>query len=150
MGQITCGEIFCDLCGDCIYCYGDDPCYENDESYHQYKEPEDEEEVSEPNVIDEAHIERQRTFSRNTFGPSRGVDGVIDHIRKELQEIEDEPHDLEEWVDVIILGIDGAWRAGYEPQAIIDAIVAKQLKNELREWPDWRTVPAGKAIEHIR
>ena len=25
--EIRCGEVFCDLCGDCIACYGDDPCY---------------------------------------------------------------------------------------------------------------------------
>lgn len=106
--------------------------------------------MSEPKVIDAEHIDRQRKFSYKTYGPGNHTEGVIDHIRKELIEIEEAPEDLEEWVDVIILGIDGAWRAGFGPQEIIDAIVAKQLKNENREWPDWRTVPVGKAIEHIR
>ncbi|MEE8551539.1 MAG: hypothetical protein V3T08_09840 [Gemmatimonadota bacterium] len=22
-----CGECFCDSCGDCLHCYGEDPCY---------------------------------------------------------------------------------------------------------------------------
>jgi hypothetical protein len=25
----SCGEDFCFLCGDCMACYPDDPCYEN-------------------------------------------------------------------------------------------------------------------------
>lgn len=29
-------------------------------------------------------------------------------------------------------------------------LVAKQERNEARDWPDWRTVPEGQAIEHIR
>lgn len=102
------------------------------------------------NIIDAQHIERQRVFSEKTYGPGPHTLGIIDHIRKELAEIEAEPTDLEEWVDVIILGLDGAWRAGHEPQEIIDAIIAKQLKNENRVWPDWRTVPPNTAIEHDR
>ncbi len=101
-------------------------------------------------VIDAAHIARQRRFSRRTFGPGPRTAGVLDHIRKELREIEDDPADLGEWVDVIILALDGAWRAGHEPQAIIDAVIAKQARNEARGWPDWRTADRDKAIEHDR
>ena len=57
---------------------------------------------------------------------------------------------LPEWVDVIILGFDGAWRSGATPEQIVAAIVAKQTKNEGRRWPDWRTADRGKAIEHDR
>ncbi len=32
---MNCGDVFCDRCGDCIYCYGDDPCY--DEGDHSYE-----------------------------------------------------------------------------------------------------------------
>lgn len=97
-----------------------------------------------------SHLERQREFSRKTFGPGARTQGVLDHIRKELTEIEANPSDIMEWVDVIILAFDGAWRAGWEPEAIVAAIVAKQAKNEMRTWPDWRTAPADKAIEHDR
>lgn len=97
-----------------------------------------------------AHLERQRTFSLKTFGPGTRAAGVIDHIRKELREIEADPTDVEEWIDVIILAFDGAWRAGFEPARIVEAIIAKQTKNEARRWPDWRTADPDKAIEHDR
>lgn len=100
------------------------------------------------NLVD--HIYRQRFFSISTFGPGLRTAGVCDHIRKELREIEAEPNDLEEWVDVIILALDGAWRSGADPEQICAAIVAKQTKNEGRTWPDWRTQPQDKAIEHDR
>lgn len=97
-----------------------------------------------------AHLQRQREFSERTFGPGARTQGVVDHIRKELTEILAKPDDLSEWADVVILGLDGFWRAGASPEQIIAALVAKQTKNEGRKWPDWRTAPAGKAIEHDR
>lgn len=97
-----------------------------------------------------AHLERQRYFSAHTFGPGTRAAGIVDHIRKELLEIEADPGDLREWVDVIILALDGAWRSGATAQEIISAIVAKQAKNEARTWPHWSTMPADKAIEHDR
>jgi protein-tyrosine-phosphatase len=97
-----------------------------------------------------AHLHRQRAFSERTFGPGARTKGVVDHIRKELTEIEADPTDIMEWVDVIILAFDGAWRAGWEPEAIVAAIVAKQTRNEGRAWPDWRTADPDKAIEHDR
>lgn len=99
--------------------------------------------------LNAAHIERQRDWSAKTFGPGFRR-GTIDHIRKELEEIEADPLDLTEWVDVIILALDGAWRAGHAPQQILDAIQQKQTKNEGRTWPDWRTQPLDQAIEHDR
>jgi hypothetical protein len=97
-----------------------------------------------------AHLERQRDWSERTFGPGIRTEGVSDHIRKELTEIAAAPHDLTEWVDIILLALDGAWRAGYTPTEICEAIGAKQRKNEMRKWPDWRTAELGKAIEHDR
>ncbi len=101
-------------------------------------------------VIDAAHIAHQREWSLATFGPGARTAGVLDHIAKELAEIRSAPDDLSEWADVIILAFDGAQRTGAEPQAIIDAIKAKQAKNEARDWPDWRTQDPNKAIEHAR
>lgn len=96
------------------------------------------------------HLRRQIAFSKETFGPGARHEGVIDHIRKELREIEANPYDITEWIDVVILALDGAWRAGYTPAQIVEALAAKQAKNESREWPDWRTAEPGKAIEHVR
>lgn len=97
-----------------------------------------------------AHLHRQREWSDRTFGPGPRAAGIVDHIRKELREIEADPGDLREWIDVAILALDGAWRSGASPEQIIDALVTKQTKNEGRVWPDWRTMPADKAIEHDR
>ena len=96
------------------------------------------------------HLYRQRSFSERTYGPGIRTEGLIDHITKELREIKEEPLDLTEWIDIVILAFDGAWRAGYIPEQIVTALVNKQIQNESREWPDWQTVEQGKAIEHIR
>lgn len=100
------------------------------------------------------HLHRQREFSTRTFGPGDRTAGVCDHIRKELREVEADAAagkpTLSEWVDVIILAFDGAWRSSATPKEIVAAIVAKQTKNEGRKWPDWRTADRGKAIEHDR
>lgn len=108
-----------------------------------------------PPVFDlAAHLGRQREFSLKTFGPGQRTAGVCDHIRKELVEVQEAADfgdaTLPEWVDVIILAFDGALRTGATPEQIIEAIVAKQARNEARRWPDWRTAAPGKAIEHVR
>ncbi len=96
------------------------------------------------------HLHRQMAFSQKNFGPGNRTQGVIDHIRKELLEIEAAPHDLEEWVDVVLLALDGAWRSGHTPEQIAAGIEAKMTKNEGRSYPNWRTADPNKAIEHIR
>ena len=116
------------------------------------------------------HMKRAIAFSRATYGPGPRSKGVVDHIRKELAELETNPDDgiaSNEWVDVVILGLDGLWRAkeaelnagsllliphtGDEiAERVVEAIVSKQNKNELRTWPDWRTASPDRAIEHVR
>lgn len=99
----------------------------------------------------EAHLKKQIQFSLKAFGAGCRTKGVVDHIRKELKEIEQEPFDLGEWIDVIMLGLDGAWRSGMcSPEEICAALAAKLAKNEKRQWPDWRTADPDKAIEHVR
>lgn len=96
------------------------------------------------------HLTRQSKWSRKTFGPGDRAQGVVAHIRKELLEIEADPTDLYEWIDVVILAFDGAWRAGHTPEEIAAALAAKHAKNEQREWPDWRTSDPNGPIEHVR
>lgn len=97
-----------------------------------------------------AHIRGQIEFSMRTFGPGRRTEGVAAHIAKELDEIRSSPGDVREWVDVILLALDGAWRTGATPEEIAGAIAAKQRKNEARQWPDWREMPADGPIEHVK
>ena len=108
----------------------------------------------------EGHLTRQIVFSTATFGPGKRTKGVIDHIRKELVELEATSGSPAEWVDVVILALDGLTRAckaehvDYPAEAAASAavgfILRKQQRNELRTWPDWRTAPLDKAIEHVR
>ena len=101
------------------------------------------------NSIDPLHLYNQRSWSKNTFGPDFRYEGIINHIKKELDEILEDPHDLEEWIDVVILALDGAWRAGYEPEEIIQAFHRKIKKNKNRSWPDWRQYNDDRPIEHL-
>jgi dATP/dGTP diphosphohydrolase len=107
------------------------------------------------------HLLRQMAFSHATFGPGERMDGVIDHIRKELEEVEQSGGSSSEWVDVVILALDGltrqlAYCSGQrdDPTHIAsmacNIIESKQSRNEARDWPDWRTAEPGKAIEHVR
>lgn len=101
----------------------------------------------------ETHLKRQKTWSEKSFGPYTRplrTEGVIDHIEKELIEVKDAPRDLEEWVDMVILSLEGAMCAGYTPREVVRGIEAKTDKNEGRSYPDWRTLEPGTAIEHIR
>lgn len=95
----------------------------------------------------EEYIEKQREWSLATFGPGLRTGGIVAHIKKELIEIEEEPESLE-WIDVIILGLDGAWRAGYDPDDIVRALVDKQDINFARTWP--APTSQDEPVEHVR
>ena len=96
------------------------------------------------------YILQQRAWSLITFGPRKNTKSITDHIRKELLEIEARPNDLMEWIDVIQLAIDGAWRTGATATQITRALEAKFKINEGRRWPDWRTKDPDAPTEHIR
>jgi hypothetical protein len=112
------------------------------------------------------HLIRQMAFSHATFGPGTRSEGVIDHLEKEIEEVKQAlPEGAQvaasEWVDLVILSLDGLTRQlAYcngerrDPDAVAEdacnMIVGKQTRNEARSWPDWRTADHRKAIEHIR
>lgn len=107
-----------------------------------------------PSVITDSltHLLRQqKRWSAETFGPGQRTDGILAHITKEIVEVRDQPDDLEEWIDLVILAFDGAWRSGYNvtPEAIVSMLNYKYEKNFGRRWPDWRTAPEDQPIEHI-
>ena len=126
----------------------------------------------------EQHLKRQMAFSKATFGPGDRKKGVIDHIRQELDEVSVEG-DPREWVDLVLLSLDGLWRSlaykdgrrygeNFRQNALYAnewelsndwdniskiatlLIEEKQSKNEQRDWPDWRTADPNKAINHDR
>lgn len=104
------------------------------------------------------HLLRQMAFSRGAFGPGECRERVLNHITKEITEIREGDGDAAEWVDVVILGLDGLTRKllseGLAPnsaaQLAVEMIVEKQGRNEQRTWPDWRTTPDDKPIEHVK
>jgi hypothetical protein len=107
------------------------------------------------------HLIRQMAFSHATFGPGTRTKGVCDHIRKELIEVADAHGESDEWVDVVILALDGLTRQlafcngkRQDPERVAEIacnmILGKQARNEARDWPDWRTAAPDKAIEHVR
>jgi len=60
------------------------------------------------------HLARQCATARLHFGPTERQKGVQDHILKEFDEInelETATERAEEWVDVVILSLDGLLRA---------------------------------------
>jgi len=98
----------------------------------------------------EEFLNDKQKWSEQTFGPGERTESVINHIREELEEVLENPKDVSEWCDVIILAFDGAWRAGHTTEQIIEGLVAKHLKNKARRWPDWRNYTNGEAINHIK
>ena len=97
-----------------------------------------------------AYLRRQCAFSIKTFGPGPRAAGIVAHITKELGEVLRDPDDVSEWIDIVILALDGAARQGFTPEQIAEALEAKQTKNEGRVWPDWRNFDANQPIEHDR
>lgn len=100
--------------------------------------------------ISSSDIQQQKDWAFETFGPGERLQGNLAHIRKELGEIEEDPSDLVEWVDVVILAFDGAMRQGYTPEQIIETYKAKMAINYARSWPDWRLTTEDHPIEHVR
>lgn len=96
----------------------------------------------------EAYYQRQIEWSGRTFGPGKRTRGIVEHIRKELDEVLAKPDDLSEWVDVVILAMDGFWRHGGTADGFMAALLAKQAKNFARKWPP--PGPEDRAIEHVR
>lgn len=100
-------------------------------------------------IID--YVRRQRDWSIKTFGPATPENdrrnGVIDHIRKECVEA---ISDGAEFVDIVILALDGLWRAGFNAHEIESMLNAKYDKNATRSWPNWRGLSPNVAIEHDR
>lgn len=57
--------------------------------------------------------------------------------------------DSETFIDIVSVSLSELGRQGWPREAIWYAMLAKQLKNEKRKWPDWRTRSEDEAITHI-
>jgi hypothetical protein len=86
-------------------------------------------------------------WSDKTFGEGKRTIGLVKHIQKELNEILENPTDLVEWCDVVILAFDGFRRAGGSPSQFLSEISNKILKNFSRKY---KMVPEDQPSEHDR
>jgi hypothetical protein len=80
-------------------------------------------------------VEEHFEWSKKSFGSTKRTLGIIRHIEKELKEVEADPDDLFEWIDVIILGIDGFCRHGGKPRELLAYLWSKFYRNRLRTYP---------------
>jgi hypothetical protein len=105
------------------------------------------------------HLKNQMIFSRNAFGPHHNRERLLAHIAKEIEEIKESNGDSSEWIDIVILALDGLTRQiayvdGYDPeknaQRACEILKQKQRINENRKWPDWRTTAPSAPIEHLK
>ena len=94
------------------------------------------------------YLKRQEEWSARTFGQGTRTLGICKHSSRELTEIGAEPHDLSEWVDVMILAMDGYWRHSGDPKSLMAELQAKQDKNFARQWP--APGPQDEPTEHVR
>lgn len=112
-------------------------------------------------------LERKSVWSELTFGAGQRTKGIVAHIRKELAEIEADPLDLMEWIDVANLAMDGFWRAffvKYQPdethhdphgnmhwRAAAEFVWLIQRKAEINEARRWPTPTSDDLpVEHVR
>jgi hypothetical protein len=100
-------------------------------------------------------LEIQMEWSKKTFGAGPRTLGIIEHIKKELIEVQNGP--WEEWIDVVILALDGAWRSFYAtrlggdeslPGRVAEALIIKQRINLERQYP--HPVSQDVTVEHIK
>jgi hypothetical protein len=98
-----------------------------------------------------AFFDAKAAWARGTFGDHLTPSAILGHLRKELDEIERDPADLVEWVDLVLLAIDGAHRfAGADGRAFVAALLAKHAANTRREWPPIGSIDPTRPVEHVR
>jgi hypothetical protein len=92
----------------------------------------------------------QSEWSQETFGldTERGPIGALKHLAKEAVEAQQEPWNLEEYVDCLFLTFDATRRAGYTLEDLLNAAFVKLAKNKTRIWP--KPTKSDEPIEHQR
>ncbi|ERP95719.1 hypothetical protein Q669_29565 [Labrenzia sp. C1B10] len=94
-------------------------------------------------------VTRHRKWSDATFGPrsERGPISSLKHLKKEVDEALNDPHEVEEYADMMFLLLDAAHRAGFDCFDVHGAMVDKLPVLLKRDYP--KTAPE-EVSEHIR
>ena len=98
------------------------------------------------NELDRLQIELHR-WATQTFGADRPPHGAIAHLKREVEELAQNPYDSMEYVDCLTLLLDAASNAGISTVTIMDCAWDKLDINRKREWGE--QLPDG-TIEHVR
>ena len=96
----------------------------------------------------ESFFTRQIEWSRRCFGDGKRTFGVTKHMEKEIAEVRENPEDLLEWIDLIMLAMDGYWRHGGTSESLMADLLQKQGMNFLREYP--APTSENEPVEHVR
>lgn len=107
-------------------------------------------ELAEKSCFMTEFLRDQEEFSTKTFGPQYNPKRVLNHLKKEVVEVEENIGSLEEWTDIAILALEGARRSGATNEQIMQAMRAKLEKNKKRVWPDWRESSGDDPICHVK
>jgi hypothetical protein len=88
-------------------------------------------------------------WSQDTFGldKDRGPNGPLLHLKKEVDEVLENPTDIVEYADCIFLVYDAARRAGFSYGQLEQACFEKLRINKARTWPK---PTSNQPVEHVR
>lgn len=92
--------------------------------------------------------DRHIPWSRQMFGDGMRTIGICKHIEKELNEIRENPFSVEEWIDVAILALDGAWRTSASAESVVVVLFEKLAKIRTRTYP--KPASDDEPSEHVR
>lgn len=83
---------------------------------------------------------QDKTFPHGT------VHSKLEHLKDEIAEVQDDPNDLLEWADLLILLMGAARLAGFSMSQLMVGVEAKHIINQRRDWgePDERGV-----VKHV-
>lgn len=73
----------------------------------------------------------------------------LDAVKRVVTALDADPLNPAGWIRLCATVIC-AFTADYDVRTMLGLMFEKQEKNGRRIWPDWRNVPVGQAIEHVK
>jgi hypothetical protein len=95
------------------------------------------------------YLKKHINWSKQAFGEGENTVGLCRHITKELEEIKQNPDDVVEYADVLILLLDMLWRNGHTAEEFVTALKQKQQINFQRKWHT-ENFQTGQPVEHVK
>lgn len=86
-------------------------------------------------------------WADSVFGKDRHPKHILQHLKKEIEELLQEPSNLDEYADVGILWLNAAAKAGYKVDDLYYAMIGKMMVNKSRKWGK---MDENGVVEHVR